>query len=194
MVGVAEATHEVDGLAEKAFPRLRRSWIHQFEFERELLGFGAAFRGEIVFAIKHIQRTRQDIGVIGLPHDALGERTLWRNIRRGPSLIRRGGFAQDDTIGVSAGILWRGLRIVICMRGKGRFESVLPLTIAVGGDVFGADSGDRLQQELGEIAEGDGVFAGDASLGHQEKGLGEGAVDVGGRGEVRAERFELWSF
>jgi hypothetical protein len=80
------------------------------------------------------------------------------------------------------------------MRGKRRLESVFPLTIAVGRDVFGADSGDRLQQELGEIAEGDGVFAGDASLRHEEKGLGEGAIDVGGRGEVRAERFELWSF
>ena len=73
---------------------------------------------------------------------------------------------------------------------KRRFESVLPLTIAVGGDVFGADSGDGLQQELGEIAEGDGVFAGDAALGHKEKCLGEGAVDAGGGGEVGAERFE----
>ena len=76
------------------------------------------------------------------------------------------------------------------MRGKRRFEFVLPLTIAEGGDVFGADSGDGLQQELGEIAEGDGVFAGDASLGHEKKSLGQGAVDAGSRGEVGAERFE----
>jgi hypothetical protein len=53
-----------------------------------------------------------------------------------------------------------------------------------------ADSGDGLQQELGEIAEGDSVFAGDVSLGHEEKGLGEGAIDAGGGGEVGAKRFE----
>ncbi len=47
-----------------------------------------------------------------------------------------------------------------------------------------------MQQELGEIAEGDGVAAGDASLGQEEESLGEGAVDVGGGGEVGAERFE----
>jgi hypothetical protein len=75
LVGVAEATNEGDGLAEEVFRRLRRSWIHQFEFERELLGFGAAFRGEVVLAIEQIQGTGQDIGVIGLPHDALGEGT-----------------------------------------------------------------------------------------------------------------------
>ena len=51
-----------------------------------------------------------------------------------------------------------------------------------------------MQQELGEVAKGDGVFAGDASLRHEEKGLGEGAVDVGGGGEVGAERFEFRSF
>jgi hypothetical protein len=43
------------------------------------------------------------------------------------------------------------------------------------------------------IAEGDGVFAGDAALRHEEKSLGEGAVDVGGSGEVGAERFEFGS-
>jgi hypothetical protein len=87
LVGVAEATNEGDGLAEEVFRRLRRSWIHQFEFERELLGFGAAFRGEVVLAIEQIQRTGQDIGVIRLPHDAFGERALSSGIRRGPSLI-----------------------------------------------------------------------------------------------------------
>jgi len=76
------------------------------------------------------------------------------------------------------------------MRGKRRFEFVLPLSIAVGGDVFGADSGDGLQQELREIAERDGVFAGDTVLRHEEKGLCEGAVDIGGGGEIGAERFE----
>jgi len=186
LFGVAEATHEVDGLAEEVFRRLLGSRLHQFEFERELLGFRTAFRGEVVFTVEHIQRTGQDIGVIGLAHDAFGERALLRRIRRDPSLIRHGGFAQDDTIWLIAGILWGGPGIVICMRRKRCFEFVLPLAVAVGGDVFGADSGDGLQQELREIAEGDGVFAGDASLGHEEKGLGEGAVDAGSGGEVGA--------
>ncbi len=75
-LGVAEATNEVDGLAEEVFRRLRRSRFHQFEFEREFLGFAAAFRGEVVLAVEHVQRTRQDIGVIGFAHDALGERAL----------------------------------------------------------------------------------------------------------------------
>jgi len=47
-----------------------------------------------------------------------------------------------------------------------------------------------LQQKLGEIAEGDGLFLGDAALRHQEKYLGDGAVDAGGGGEVAAEPFE----
>jgi hypothetical protein len=55
--GVAEATHEVDGLAEEVLRRLRRSRFHQLEFEREFIGFGAAFRGEIVLAVEQIQRT-----------------------------------------------------------------------------------------------------------------------------------------
>jgi hypothetical protein len=86
LVGVAEATNQVDGLAKEVFRRLRGSRLHQLEFERELLGFGAAFRGEILFAIEQIQRTGQDIGVIRLAHDALGERALLSGIRRGPSL------------------------------------------------------------------------------------------------------------
>ena len=79
---------------------------------------------------------------------------------------------------------------VVFIRREARFQFVLPLTIAVGGDIFGADSGDRLQQELGEIAESDGIFAGDASLGHEEKSLGEGAIDIGGSGDIGAERFK----
>src|SRR5579859_4969136 len=189
-LGVAETTHEVDGLAEEVFGRLRRSGLHQLEFEREFLGFGAAFRGEIVLAVEHIERTGQDIGVIGLAHDAFGERTLLRSIRRDPSLIRRSGSAQDDTVWFITGILRRRRRVVFANTTETRFQFVLPLAVAVGGDVFGADSGDGLQQELGEIAEGDGVFAGDASLRHEEKGLSEGAVDAGSGGEVGAERFE----
>ncbi len=83
-----------------------------------------------------------------------------------------------------------GIIAFVLIRPEARFQFVLPLTIAEGGDVFGADSGDGLQQELGEIAEGDGVFAGNASLGHEEKGFGEGAVDASGCREVGAERFE----
>jgi hypothetical protein len=76
LVGVAEATHEVDGLAEEAFRRFGWSRLHQLELERELIGFAATFRRGVVFAVEHIQRTGQDIGVIGLAHDALGERAL----------------------------------------------------------------------------------------------------------------------
>jgi hypothetical protein len=225
LVGVAETTHEVDGLAEEIFRRLRRSRFHQLDFERELLGFGTAFRSEVVFAVEHIQRTGQDIGVIGLTHDALGERALLRRIRRDPSLtfdfvnrqrLRRDSSLTMDSVnrrklillvtfagrrndgpsriaafaeghgGVGVIAATRGLGIFVCIRHQRRFQLVLPLAVAVGGDVFGADSGDGLQQELGEIAEGDRVFAGDAPLRHEEKGLGEGAVDVGGGGQVGA--------
>jgi hypothetical protein len=34
LLGVAEATHEVDGLAEEVYRRFGRSRIHQLEFER----------------------------------------------------------------------------------------------------------------------------------------------------------------
>jgi hypothetical protein len=87
----------------------------------------------------------------------------------------------------------RGFGIVIRIWRKRHFQLVLPLAVAEGGDVFGADSRDGLQYELGEIAEGDGVLAGDASLRHEEKRLREGAVDVGGGGEVGAERFDFGS-
>ncbi len=93
-----------------------------------------------------------------------------------------------DVLAATAG--GAGVVGVVLTRPEAGFQFVLPLAVAVGGDVFGADSGDGLQQELGEIAEGDGVFAGDASLGHEEKSLGEGSVDAGGGGEVGAERFE----
>jgi hypothetical protein len=64
--------------------------------------------------------------------------------------------------------------------------------VAEGGNEFAADSGNGLQQKLGEIAEGDGLLLGDASLSHEEKNLGESAVDVGGGGEIAAEGFEPW--
>jgi hypothetical protein len=71
------------------------------------------------------------------------------------------------------------------------FEVRFPGAIAESADKFAADSGNGLQQELGEIAEGDGLLLGDAPLSQEEKYLGEGAVNVGGGGEVGAERFEF---
>ena len=76
------------------------------------------------------------------------------------------------------------------LRLKTAFQLGFPGLIAEGRDEFAADSGNGLQQKLREIAEGDGLLLGDAALRHEEKNLGEGAVDVGGGGEVAAERFE----
>src|SRR4029077_19334778 len=47
-----------------------------------------------------------------------------------------------------------------------------------------------LQHELGEIAKSDGLLLRDTALSHQKKNLGQGAVDVGGSGEVAAERLK----
>ena len=63
--------------------------------------------------------------------------------------------------------------------------------MAEGGDGFGADAGNGLEQKLGDIAEGDGVFARDAILGEKAKDLAEGAVHSGGGGEIGGESFEL---
>jgi hypothetical protein len=63
--------------------------------------------------------------------------------------------------------------------------------MAKGGDGFGADSGNGLEQKLGDIAEGDSVLARDAILGQKAKDLAEGAVHSGGGGEVGGESFEL---
>jgi hypothetical protein len=60
----------------------------------------------------------------------------------------------------------------------------------VDGDVFAADSGNGLQQELGEIAEGDGLFLRDAALRRQKKNVAKGAIDVGGGGEIAAKGHE----
>ncbi len=80
---------------------------------------------------------------------------------------------------------WRGEQ-----RSDFGFEIGFPSLVAVDADVFAADSGNGLQQELGDIAEGDGLFLGDAALRHQEENLGQGAVDVGGGGEVAAKSYE----
>ena len=54
-----------------------------------------------------------------------------------------------------------------------------------GSDIgFGAGGADRLQQEMGELAEGGGFLAGDAALREKAKHLAEGAVHAGGGGEI----------
>ena len=63
--------------------------------------------------------------------------------------------------------------------------------MAEGGDGFGADAGNRLQQKLGDIAEGDGILARDTILREKAKNLAEGAVHSGGGGEVGGESFEF---
>jgi hypothetical protein len=63
--------------------------------------------------------------------------------------------------------------------------------MAEGGDGFGADAGNRLEQKLGDIAEGDSVLARDAILGEEAKDLAEGAVHSGSGGEVGGESFEF---
>lgn len=68
-----------------------------------------------------------------------------------------------------------------------------PGFVAEGGDGFGADAGNSLQQKLGDIAEGDSVLARDAILREKAKDLAEGAVHSGGGSEVRGESFELGS-
>ena len=65
--------------------------------------------------------------------------------------------------------------------------------MAEGGDGFRADAGNGLQQELGEIAEGDSVFARDAILGEKAKDLAEGTIHPRGGGEVGGESFEFRS-
>ena len=70
-------------------------------------------------------------------------------------------------------------------------EFLGPILIAEGGNGFGADAGNGLQQKLGDIAEGDGVFARDAVLREKAKDLAEGAVHSGSGGEVGGEVLEF---
>lgn len=66
-----------------------------------------------------------------------------------------------------------------------------PGLIAEGGDGFGADAVDGLQQKLAQIAEGHGVALVHALLREHTKDLGEGAVYSGGGGEVGTEAVEF---
>lgn len=50
------------------------------------------------------------------------------------------------------------------------FQLLFPGAIAEGGDVLCADSGNGLEQELGEIAEGDVPLLGDTALSHLRQG------------------------
>lgn len=48
-----------------------------------------------------------------------------------------------------------------------------------------------MEQELGDIAEGDGVLAGDVLFREEAKDFGEGAVHSGGGGEVGGKGYEF---
>ena len=84
----------------------------------------------------------------------------------------------------------RGAGVFVLIWRETAFQLFFPRMVAEGRDEFAADSGNGLQQELAEVAEGDGLLLGDTALSHQKKNLGEGAVDVGGGGEVAAKRCE----
>ena len=63
--------------------------------------------------------------------------------------------------------------------------------MAEGGDGFGADAGNRLQQKLGDIAEGDSVLARDVIFRQKAKDPAEGEVHTGGGGEVAGESLQF---
>src|SRR5579883_1446787 len=77
------------------------------------------------------------------------------------------------------------------MAFQGGAELCVPGGKAESGNMFAADAGEGLQKQLGEIAEGHGVFATDASLSKEEKDASERGIDVGGGGEIGAEGFEF---
>jgi len=166
---IPEAADESDGAAEEVSRRFGGRGLHQLEFEGEGVGFAPAFGGSAVLAGHHVARAAEDVGVIG-------RRGLVTRFCGLGGRLRRGRFGRRG---------WH-----MGQRDDLRFEIGFPIAIAEDADVFAADSGDGLQQELGDIAEGDGLLLGDAALRHQEKNLGKGAVDAGGGGEVAAEPFE----
>ena len=63
--------------------------------------------------------------------------------------------------------------------------------MAEGGDGFGADAGNGLEQKLGDIAKGDSVLARDVIFREKAKDLAEGAVHSSGGGEIGGESFEF---
>ena len=56
---------------------------------------------------------------------------------------------------------------------------------------FFLDFGEGLEEELGDVGEGDGIAARDASLGEEGEDFSEDVVDVAGGFEVAGERGEF---
>ena len=92
-----------------------------------------------------------------------------------------------DDFGGSGGLGGGGDRL----RRERRLQLAIPGFVAEGGDGFGADAGNGLQQKLGDIAEGDGILARDAILREKAKDLAKSAVHPGSGGEVGGESFEF---
>ncbi len=111
-----------------------------------------------------------DIRFIGL----LEIVSLNGRIRGGPSLTL---FTRDDLPD----------RMVRFETGA---EFLAPAQVVVGGDVFGADAGKRLQQKLADVAEGDRLLLRDAALSHEQKYLRQCAIDAGSVGEIGAKLSE----
>ena len=92
-------------------------------------------------------------------------------------------------------ILWvdvRGGRVAFrrrTFRSQADLQVLLPNFVAEGGDGFGADAGNGLEQKLGDLAEGDSVLARDVIFRQKAKDLAEGAVHFGGGSEVGGESF-----
>ena len=88
----------------------------------------------------------------------------------------------------------RGGRVAFRRRtfpSQADLQVLLPNFMAEGGDGFGADAGNGLEQKLGDITEGDGVFARDVMFREKAKDFAEGAVHSRGGGEVSGERYEF---
>ena len=150
--------------------------------------FAWAFRRSVEFAVEKIEGPIQEIGVIGPRERACGGGVRGSGDRDGIfnlfMCFNRGRWRRaNGSYGLGSGRvgLWT----------EGGLQLGGPGFVAEGGDGFSADAGDRLQQKLGDIAEGNGVFAGDAILRQKAKDLAEGAVHSGGGGEVGGKSFEL---
>jgi hypothetical protein len=77
--GRLHAADEIDDAAEMASWRLPGIWVQQLKLEREFIGFMAAFRGSVVFAVEKIESTKVEAPVIGFG-DVLGHSALIRLI------------------------------------------------------------------------------------------------------------------
>ena len=61
-----KAPDKSDDLAKKALGWFGVGWLRQFEFERELLGFAAAFGRGVVLSVEQVERTGIEAVVVGL--------------------------------------------------------------------------------------------------------------------------------